>query len=1370
MVRVIVVLRQQADPAGIVRRSRGALSPEMARARLVTEMRTLAERSQAPLLAALDQAQRAGQVASYTPFWIFNGVAVAARPEAIYALAARSDVAVVRLDRYQQWLPGPSFVETDLDPAISSAVEWGVARIRADEVWSSLHISGTGAVVGGMDTGVDWLHPALRTNYRGYNPHGIHSHVGNWFDAVTGAIYPIDDHGHGTHTMGSAVGQEGIGVAPGARWIAVKAFNKDGGAYESWIHAGFQWLMAPGGDPARAPDVVNCSWGNDNGAVTTFLPDLQAIRAAGIVPVFSNGNNGPQAGTVGSPASLPGAFGVGASDDQDRVAYFSSRGPSPWGAIRPHVVAPGVEVRSSLPGGIYGEARGTSMAAPHVTGLVALLQSVRPTLDITRTAEVITSTAVPLTSPVPNNDSGWGRIDALAAVLTLAEPGFITGTVTRNVIGGAPVPNATVVATPWVGSGWGRTTTGDDGRYTLALTPSTYDLEISAFGYAPATVIGVPVYTDTVTQRDVALTPLPSGSLRGEITDADSGAPLTATVTVSGTPRAATGSAYSFTLPAGTYVVHAAQVGHQFVTATAVVTAGEVTTVDLALPGAPAVLLVDSGAWYYGSEIAFFRQALDDLTLSYDEWQIHTTPDDVPAASDLEPYDVVIWSDPTDGIGQIGAQHAVEGYLTGGGRLFLTGQDIGYLDDGLDDYAYYRTLLKAGYVQNNAESWTLDGTPGGLFAGQTITITGPGGADNQFSPDVIEPIDPDSAARVFTYRGDGCGGIRTGTCLDYRLVYLSFGFEAINDRATRRDVMDRTLEWLTAPRAEAGIELIPTPQPQIGRPGTQVSHTVRVRHLGQAGGVDTFDLSLEGADWPSELSVPSLTLAPCTSDTVVISVTVPPTISWDARDVATFTARSSVSTTVSQTVVLTSKAPAPVLLVDDDLFFEQLPVYRAAMEGAGIPYDEWQTCPAIGFCRNNPPPLEILRRYPIVVWWTGYDWHRPIWSSEEATLQAYLEDGGRLFLSSQDFLFYHHPNAFTQDILGVLNYTESITLTAARGVPGDPIGGWLDPVSLDFPHANNSDGMEPMSGAELLLRGQNRAGIGLAHRSSNHDTVLLSFPFETLPGSVRPRVMASTVGWLSWLGRSSFSADREAVASGGTLTFTMAWQNSGPTTVTASLSNTLPLSLTMVDGSLSGPASYDPLARRISWQDELGSGERFTTTYQVTVAAGSPAGALISNTLALEIVDQSIRFARYAPVRVGVSDLSASTYDFVPHAAGADEPVTGSLVLRNVGPGDALGATAGISLPTRATLITPSLSWDGGGTAAVVSRGIRWSGLLPAGARVTLTYQVTLPAGLEVQPFYSVAFLEDGWGGAWERPAWVTWDPWRVYLPVVRRY
>ncbi|MFN2168388.1 MAG: S8 family serine peptidase, partial [Anaerolineae bacterium] len=515
--------------------------------------------------------------------------------------------------------------------------------------------------------------------------------------------------------------------------------------------------------------------------MTTFQSDLQALRAAGIFAVFSNGNNGPSTSTVGSPASLPEAFAVGATDEYDQVTNFSSRGPSPWGEVRPHVAAPGIRVRSSLPGGAYGLKQGTSMAAPHVSGVAALLRSVSPTLNITRTAHVITSTAVPLGDPIPNNNTGWGRVDAFAAVASLAHPGFITGTVTQAG-DGTPIEGALVTATPHGAGGGGTTATDTDGHYNLALAPSTYDLTVSAFGYAPATVWAVVVTTDTTTVVDVPLTALPAGTLQGRITDAATGLPVTATITVLSTPRETTTSAYTFTLPAGTYTVRARSLGYQVVTATATITAGQVTTADLVLPAAPSILLVDSGRWYNESQAAYYRQALDDLAYAYDEWPICSLPDDLPAASDLEPYDIVIWSAPADAPAYIGAENAITGYLSAGGRLFLSGQDIGYLDDYWDRRAYYQDYLKVRLVQDSADIWVLKGSPDDLFAGLTITITGPGGADNQGFPDEITVIDPDAAAPVFAYEGGGYGGVRVGTCLDYRAVYLSFGFEAIDDR------------------------------------------------------------------------------------------------------------------------------------------------------------------------------------------------------------------------------------------------------------------------------------------------------------------------------------------------------------------------------------------------------------------------------------------------------------------------------------------------------------------------------------------------------------------------------------------------------------
>jgi uncharacterized repeat protein (TIGR01451 family) len=1383
--RVIVYVREQAN---LEAAAGGALSAAEARSHVVSALQANATRSQAPLRAYLEAAQAIGLVESYTPFWLFNGIAVRARPSAIRALAANPTVALVDLDHYRQWLTTRQVANQQISKSANLhspfsilhsqfsilhsqfAPEWGIARIRADQVWASLHISGTGAVVAGMDTGVDWLHPALQANYRGYNLHGPANHTYSWHDATAGgAQYPVDGHGHGTHTLGTIVGQDGIGVAPGARWIAVKALDNQGYGYDSWIHAGFQWLLAPGGDPARAPDVVNCSWGSDNGFMTVFRPDLQALRAAGILAVFSAGNNGPAEGTVGSPASLPEAFAVGATDSDDEVASFSSRGPSPWGEVRPHVAAPGVNVRSSLPGGAYGQMGGTSMAAPHVSGIVALLHSVSPTLSITRTAYLITSTAIPLGTALPNNDAGWGRADAWTAVTALSRPGFITGTVVQagNRV---PVAGAVIVAAPHGGGGGGRATTGDDGSYLLALAPAVYDLTASAFGYEPATAWGVAVTTDTTSMVDFSLVPLPAGTLRGRITDAATGQPLTATVSVLDTPLEASANAYTFTLPAGTYALHARTLGYRVVTATVIITAGEVTVADLALPPAPSILLVDSGPWYYGSQAGYFRQALDDLAYAYDERAVKHIPDDVPVASDLLPYDVVVWSAPSDAPGYIGAQDAITSYLSSGGRLLLSGQDVGYLDGGGWSYSpYYRDSLKVSLAQDNAGSWTLRGIPGDLFAGLAITIAGPGGADNQGFPDVIAVVDPDAAAPVLAYQEDGCGGVRVGTCLDYRAIYLSFGFEAINDRVARREVMGRALDWLTSPPPVAGLELKPASQMLIGLPGSTVTHTLRLRHLGQGGSTDTVSLSLAGASWTTQLSAPSLSLAPCTSATVVVTVTIPSTAGWDEQDVITLTARSSLSPTLAVTTVLTTKTPAPILLVDDDRWYDQEGKYEAALAGAAFAYDHWRTGSVYGEPAGGSPPLGVLQRYPIVVWFTGYDWYAPVTAGEEATLAAYLAGGGRLFLSSQDFLYYHHDDPFSREYLGVITYTEDITPTLAQGVPENVIGDRLGPYVLDYPFRNWSDTVTPMPGIAVPFRDQERRPIALARQTLDYRTTFFSFPYETLSEVARTEVMERTVGWLSWLGGSTFAADRNAVSAGGMLTYTIVLRNDGPEAVSASLSNTLPLSLTLVPGSLTGPATYDAPTRLFSWKGALGSGAALTFSYRVAVAEGLPVGTPITDTASLGLEDQGLRFRRSAVVRVNAPDLSPSAFQCSPFLARPDSVVTCTLSLANAGPAYALMATAAISLPVEAVFVPGSLAWTGGGMAETVTGTVRWAGPLGAGEQMVLTYQLAPPRGLAHPPLYSVVFLDDGMAGAWERAVWVNFAPWRLYFPVMRK-
>ncbi|MCX7683258.1 MAG: S8 family serine peptidase, partial [Anaerolineae bacterium] len=1323
-IRVIVYLKEQSVPEAIVHRA-GEMAA--ARARLVSALRATAERAQAPLIAYLAAARAAGTVESYIPLWIFNGIVVSARPAFIRDLAAHPSVSSIRLDHYRQWVAEPA--QQPLGPGETPTVEWGVSRIRADQVWSTLHISGSHAVVASMDTGVDWLHPALHTSYRGYDPRGLHNHLYNWYDATgLGALYPVDGHGHGTHTLGVIVGQGGIGVAPGARWIAVRVLNNQGYGYDSWVHLGFQWLLAPGGDPTRAPDVVNCSWGNENSALETFRPDLRALRAAGIFAAFAAGNEGPAYRTVRSPASLPEAFAVGASDQDDEVGYFSSRGPSPWGEVRPHVVAPGVRIRSSLPGGAYFLWDGTSVATPHVVGSAALLRAISPTVSVAQIAHLITSTAVPITVPVPNNIAGWGRVDSWAAAVVLAQPGFISGTV-RRAGDGTPIPGAQVEAVALLQTGGGNVSTARDGSYRMALAPGVYDLTASAFGYAPATVQRVTVVTSTTRVVDFVLPRLPFGVVRGRITDAATGRPLTATVTVQGTPVAATAGEYAFELPAGTHTLSARRIGYRMITATVAVQAGEVTTADLALPPAPSILVVDSGAWYYGSQAAYFHQALDDLAYPYDTWRIKHLPADLPPSSTLSAYDIVVWSAPLDAPGYLGADEALVGYLDGGGRLLLSGQDVGYWDGGgaLGYWSdYYGDYLKALFINDGAPSRVLHGTSGELFAGLSITITGEGGANNQTYPDEVEVADDDAAAAVWRYQLGGYGGIRASTCLTYRSLYFSFGFEAINDRSTRREVMRRAIEWLAAPPPRAGLRLTYAALPKVGPPGSVVTHTVRIRHTGQAGVTDTVLLGLDGADWTTRLSTSSLRLAPCATDTIVISVTIPRDALWNASDVVTLTARSSISPALRSRIILTTRSPAPILLVDDDRWYNQEEKYEAALRAVALPYDYWRTGQNWREPPGSSPTLDLLRLYPIVLWYTGYDWYAPVTSEEEAVLRAYLDGGGRLFLSSQEFLYYHHADPLARIYLGIASYTEHVTPTLVTGVPENVIGDRLGPYRLDYPFRNLSDAVLPAPGVPTLFRDQERRPVALGHRVGDYKTVFFSFPFEALPEAERPEVMERIVGWLSWLGSSTLVAGRKSVLPGAALVYTATLRNDGPQALSVSFSNTLPLAVTLIPGSLTGPASYLPSVRQVRWEGRLAPREELTFTYGVTVSLAAGRGSWITNTAVLTLEEQDLHFHRDAVVRVGGADLSPSALDCAPPAVRPGGRITCVLRLVNAGPEAAQEARAVIQLPAGSRLVPDSAHWTGVGTIELLTGTLLWKGPLASGGRITLTYQVSL--------------------------------------------
>jgi subtilisin family serine protease len=301
-------------------------------------------------------------------------------------------------------------------------------------VWDELGVTGKGIVVGESDSGVQGDHPALRASYRGRDGQNDY----NWLDPWNGSRAPVDVGGHGTHTTGTMVGAGGIGVAPGAQWIGCVNLARNLGNPPYYLDC-LQFMLAPypqggnplkDGDPSRAAHVLNNSWGCpplegcDAGSLD---PAVRALRAAGIFVVASAGNEGPRCGSVSDPIAIyDAAFSVGAIDQAGNIADFSSRGPvtvDGSGRIKPDIVAPGVNVRSALPGNSYGENSGTSMAGPHIAGVVALLWSAQPKLigDIDKTEQILIETARPYdggcdSGELPNDDTGYGVVDAYAAV------------------------------------------------------------------------------------------------------------------------------------------------------------------------------------------------------------------------------------------------------------------------------------------------------------------------------------------------------------------------------------------------------------------------------------------------------------------------------------------------------------------------------------------------------------------------------------------------------------------------------------------------------------------------------------------------------------------------------------------------------------------------------------------------------------------------------------------------------------------------------------------------------------------------------------------------------------------------------------------
>ncbi|APU14299.1 S8 family serine peptidase [Actinoalloteichus fjordicus] len=476
--------------------------------------------------------------ADFTPYWISNRILVRSASESL----ADSITRIPGVDRVS--LPTVLAIPEPVDqPAADAAVdgiEWGIDSINADDVWADYGFTGEGIVVGSVDTGVEFDHPALVGSYRGNLGNGGFDHDHHWFDPSntcgSPSTVPCDNHGHGTHVTGTMIGDDRagnqIGVAPGAQWISAKGCEGGTGCSESALLGATQWMLAPtdtDGQNPRAdlrPHIVNNSWGVPNGPAvdSTFDEVIAAWDASGIFALFSNGNSGPGCDTIDSPADSMLAYGIGAHSVNNTIANSSGRGPGADGTIRPNITAPGVSVRSALPGALYGAASGTSMAAPHVAGSVALLWSAAPSLigDVEATRALLDTTAIPVNdtscggTPEDNNVWGKGRLDVLAAVdaAPRGDAGVLTGTVTDSTTG-EPVAAARVAVS---GPQNRAVVAAADGTFTLMLPVGDYAVTGTVFGYAENGASAT-VLADQTATVDLALTALPTHAVSGRISD-----------------------------------------------------------------------------------------------------------------------------------------------------------------------------------------------------------------------------------------------------------------------------------------------------------------------------------------------------------------------------------------------------------------------------------------------------------------------------------------------------------------------------------------------------------------------------------------------------------------------------------------------------------------------------------------------------------------------------------------------------------------------------------------------------------------------------------------------------------------------------------
>lgn len=407
--------------------------------------------AQARVRQLLHTAVLSGKADAYEMFEPINAMSVVIHDKALLEELANMDeiVQIQENEVFDVAMPVESarLMSRSYLPDVPDGIEWGIKAVHADKVWEEYGLTGEGVTVGIIDTGVNFRLPSLKHSYKGYSPLHDSYDYAYYRDFTNGKTDPESTgNDHGTHVAGIIVGKEGegvkqTGVAPGAKFISAKAISADRQYSTKVVIEAFLWLID------QNVDIINCSFGAPYDAGNPYLEKVIALaESRNISVVISSGNvkNNQKEGLLYPAATRAGGIVVGSVNQNLNLSGFSARGPSMMegmkGVIRPDVVAPGEWVRSTMYSGRLGVLSGTSQAAPHVSGVIALLKEAKPDITVEEIKQVLKLSAQSLTDSEwkssPNMGYGYGLINAYDAVSYVM--GRRIGSIYGNIRSAAP--------------------------------------------------------------------------------------------------------------------------------------------------------------------------------------------------------------------------------------------------------------------------------------------------------------------------------------------------------------------------------------------------------------------------------------------------------------------------------------------------------------------------------------------------------------------------------------------------------------------------------------------------------------------------------------------------------------------------------------------------------------------------------------------------------------------------------------------------------------------------------------------------------------------------------------------------------------------